>query len=1351
MAVPFLNSINLNKNEVENFKVFNYSGDPTLSSGGDFGYFWLDTTGSKRMKWWDGTTIRSFLDTSSTISGTQISGNITGGSGFVANSLTAGTYLTGGTYNGSAAVSFAVDATSVDTASKVVARDANGNFSGKTITATVGFTGPLTGNVTGNVVGNLTGNADTATKATDIAGGAAGRLVFQDGVDSTAFLAGGTNGQVLTYNTTGPTPQWTNQSSLTAGAVANALTAGTYLTAGGTFDGSVARTFAVDATSANTASKVVARDASGNFSAGTITASLSGNATTATTADKVANALTAGSYLTSGGTFDGAAARTFAVDATSANTASKVVARDASGNFSAGTITASLSGTATRANNLSGGDAGYIPYQSSTNNTTLLSLGSATQVLAVNSGGTAPEWINQSSLSAGTLSTARNFSITGKATASAVSFNGNNNVALDVTALSVAAGDISLTSGNFLVGNGSNVAQSTAKSSISLTGFGALTADLDIAGFNIINSGNVTTGSSASTLATKGYVDSVATGLQVKAFCDVATTANITLSNPGSITIDGVNSSTFTSGVTRILVKDQTTASENGIYIWNGSGSAMTRSTDMDSWTELLSAYTFVDSGTANADSGWVCTVAAGGTLGTTAITFTKFSQAGSYTAGNGLVQSGNAFHFAQSSNYTTGQIPYASGSTTIGFKAVTGTGDVVLATSPTLVTPALGTPTSGTLTNCTGLPLTTGVTGTLPVANGGTGAATFTAGRVLFGGTSAINTSANLFWDNTNSRLGIGTATPNTNLTIGNDATASATVKLGFSTSLTERGSISMAAGTGEMRISAGYSGYGGFTTFYTDGTLRATLDASGNLGVGAATPAAKLDVATTTGFTWHAAPTAGVHIGTRGTAGGSLMVQTASLNANYGSGLAVDGTYNSGKSTINLKAFGVYSGGPYSSDIAFFTSTETTLSEKMRLDNAGNLGLGVTPSAWISVYRAAQIGTLSSIYGRTDTTVDGGLTVNGYRNSAGNWIYQVTDAARQYRMDGDGHKWFNASSGTSGNAISFTQAMTLAADGNLGVGVTSPTQKIHTNGNILLSGGNGTALTWDNGLGSQYLKYETAIDGLSLAGWNNLTFYTQGTERMRLNSSGNLLLKTNGTASAPTIANSDNPDTGIYWPNDSDTLALAVGGSDAVYIDSSRNVGIGTSTPSAKVDVGLAGTGTPRVRITSTSDNPIVELQRYMGSGTDYFGSQIISDNVALYFKTSNQAAIGSQTFTTRFSIKDSGQLNFTGLAADPTGAAGDLYYSTGNVLKMHNGTAWQQLSRKYTVALNDGSVTVVGNAYTLTHNMGSKDITVSVRRTTDDVVVFADVSMPSTTTATVTFAAAITAANYVVTVIG
>lgn len=112
---------------------------------------------------------------------------------------------------------------------------------------------------------------------------------------------------------------------------------------------------AVQATSANTADRIVARDGSGNFAAGTITATLSGNASTATTAataSQTANTLTRGGYLT-GNNFNGAAATTWAVDADTANTANKVVARGATGNFAAGTITAALAGNADTATNLS--------------------------------------------------------------------------------------------------------------------------------------------------------------------------------------------------------------------------------------------------------------------------------------------------------------------------------------------------------------------------------------------------------------------------------------------------------------------------------------------------------------------------------------------------------------------------------------------------------------------------------------------------------------------------------------------------------------------------------------------------------------------------------------------------------------------------------------------------------------------------------------------------------------------------------------------------------------------------------------------------------------------------------------
>lgn len=148
---------------------------------------------------------------------------------------------------------------------------------------------------------------------------------------------------------------------------------------------------------------------------------------------------------------------------------------------------------------------------------------------------------------------------------------------------------------------------------------------------------------SAQDAATKNYVDSVAQGLEVKQSARVATTANITLS--GTQTIDGV---AVVAG-DRVIVKNQTTASQNGIYVV--AAGAWSRSTDADTWNELISAFTFVEEGTANADTGWVCTVNAGGTLGTTNVTFAQFSGAGTYVAGNGLTLSGNTFAVGGTTN----------------------------------------------------------------------------------------------------------------------------------------------------------------------------------------------------------------------------------------------------------------------------------------------------------------------------------------------------------------------------------------------------------------------------------------------------------------------------------------------------------------------------------------------------------------------------------------------------------------------------------------------------------------------------------------------------------------------------
>ena len=140
-------------------------------------------------------------------------------------------------------------------------------------------------------IGDLQGNADTATlatTATNIAGGAAGSLAYQTASGATSLLPAGTAGTILHSGGTAGPPYWGSP------AVAD-LVPGAYLN-GTSYDGLTARQFDVDATSANTASKVVARDASGNFSAGTITANLTGNATTATTATN--NVLKAGDTMT---------------------------------------------------------------------------------------------------------------------------------------------------------------------------------------------------------------------------------------------------------------------------------------------------------------------------------------------------------------------------------------------------------------------------------------------------------------------------------------------------------------------------------------------------------------------------------------------------------------------------------------------------------------------------------------------------------------------------------------------------------------------------------------------------------------------------------------------------------------------------------------------------------------------------------------------------------------------------------------------------------------------------------------------------------------------------------------------
>lgn len=152
---------------------------------------------------------------------------------------------------------------------------------------------------------------------------------------------------------------------------------------------------------------------------------------------------------------------------------------------------------------------------------------------------------------------------------------------------------------------------------------------------------------SAQDAATKSYVDATKQGLDVKDSVRVATTANITLS--GTQTIDGIS---VIAG-DRVLVKNQTTASANGIYV--AAAGAWSRANDFDASGKVTSgAFTFVEVGTAGADSGFVLTTDGAITLGTTALAFTQFSGAGQIVAGAGLTKTGNTLDVGTAS---TGRI----------------------------------------------------------------------------------------------------------------------------------------------------------------------------------------------------------------------------------------------------------------------------------------------------------------------------------------------------------------------------------------------------------------------------------------------------------------------------------------------------------------------------------------------------------------------------------------------------------------------------------------------------------------------------------------------------------------------
>jgi hypothetical protein len=242
-----------------------------------------------------------------------------------------------------------------------------------------------------------------------------------------------------------------------------------------------------------------------------------------------------------------------------------------------------------------------------------------------------------------------------------------------------------------------------------------------------------------------------------------------------------------------------------------------------------------------------------------------------------------------------------------------------------------------------------------------------------------------------------------------------------------------------------------------------------STGLGIGTSSPAAKLHVSGQTRIADSSSASNYILIGSGANAprgGNSVMAQTGSM---------VMGT-------------------EAASNLLFITNA----TEAARLDSSGNLGLGVTPSAWGSTYRAMQVGVTSSLVGLTNDARTH-LSTNAFFDGT-DWKYLAVSPAARYSQIDNVHQWFNAPSGTGGNAITFTQAMTLDASGNMQIGTTTSAGRLTVSGKI-------RTLSGDIELDSGQITTNSSSNPLKLG--------VDGSEKARIDSSGNLLC---GTTSVPT-----------------------------------------------------------------------------------------------------------------------------------------------------------------------------------------------------------------------------------------
>ena len=573
-------------------------------------------------------------------------------------------------------------------------------------------------------------------------------------------------------------------------------------------------------------------------------------------------------------------------------------------------------------------------------------------------------------------------------------------------------------------------------------------------------------------------------------------------------------------------------------------------------------------------------------------------------------------------------------------------------------------------------------------VGYGGTGLTTLTAGYIPYGnGTSAFSSSANMTFNGST-------------LTTLNSA---------YTGTLT--------GGTGIVNLGSGQ--------FYKD--------ASGNVGIGTSSPADKLEVYSTI---------------TARTGSGTSALRLRNTTSDY-QWQTVSGT----------------------NAVALFDNAAG--SARLTLDSSGNLGLGVTPSAWAgTANKAMQINNLTM--GQNigfDVSV---LTTNGYATGSTTYNYIGSASAGQYQFGGGGHRWYVAPSGTAGNAITFTQAMTLDSSGNLGIANTSMGQKLAVNGGIQTNGtatlgtgfGGGAVLSFENPISRMYFGDGT---GYSLAFSKRASSTT--TDLMTLTDSGNVGIGTSSPAvkldilgSTPFVRLQENT-TGylgfkgqntsgnFYFGIDSSTgvfygsayarvlysdgaypMVFYTNATERMRIDSSGNVGIGTASPASllHVDNGLitsqryssaaaivlrsaAGTQASPTAIASSTGLSTIVGRGYDGSAyrdaalIQFYSDGAISSTSSPGFITFGTTPSGSVSTTERMRIDSSGNLlvgTTTNTNSSKVVSSGVIESTTGG-FRFPDGTT--QTTAAYMGANNclfENNMTITAN-YTITTGRSASSV--------------------------------------------